>query len=492
MARRLTNSASDYINLGLWDPPANTSAITMLMWMAPQSTPALDYRYFDKSKNTAESQIYIMLSNYAAGAFIQQRVRLQVDSITVTGIHGAHGITFGDWHHVGFKWSSTLGYMYTYYDGAEDSSNTANAGSYITTQTYDAHIGATQAGGNTADAEFADVCIWDVALNNAEIAAIANGVPAFLIRPQNIIGYWPCYGRQSPEPDLSGRGFNGTLVGTSYATHAPIVVKPSFFWTPTIFDLGVTGQTVTPGVATATATAHSPTSAGTGTATVTPSIASVAAAANEPGGSGSGTATVTPGEASATGTAHDPTLSLGTATVTPDTASVAAAAHSPAAAGAGTAPVTPDEASATATAHSPTTAGTGTATVTPGEASAVAAAHSPTAVQGGQVVQADIASATAAAYSPATGGTGTATVTPDTASTVAAAHSPVTIGTGNVSVSPGVATATAVAHSAVAISGEFHEGLIEGWDIPDTGKKWDVPDTGKNWDIPDTGKGWTV
>jgi hypothetical protein len=37
----------------------------------------------------------------------------------------------------------------------------------------------------------------------------------------NLKGWWPLDGYQSPEPDLSGNGNNGTLTGTAQVLGAP-------------------------------------------------------------------------------------------------------------------------------------------------------------------------------------------------------------------------------------------------------------------------------
>lgn len=72
------------------------------------------------------------------------------------------------------------------------------------------------------DGRLAEVGIWDVALSDAEIAALATGVSPLLIRPANLKGYWPVYGSGSPEADLSGNGNNATITGTlNAADHSP-------------------------------------------------------------------------------------------------------------------------------------------------------------------------------------------------------------------------------------------------------------------------------
>jgi hypothetical protein len=87
---------------------------------------------------------------------------------------------------------------------------------------------------------FADVAIWSGVLSASEIKALSQGAHPNTIRPQSLLDWWPLDGLQSPEADLSGAGFNGTLNGTvpafgpPYAPFTPRwpqfpMVPPTFF-----------------------------------------------------------------------------------------------------------------------------------------------------------------------------------------------------------------------------------------------------------------------
>jgi hypothetical protein len=69
--------------------------------------------------------------------------------------------------------------------------------------------------GNYGHLTGADGAIWNVILSPLEIAALGKGVRPPVIRPRNLVGYWPLDGLQSPEPDLSGNAYNGTVNGTT-------------------------------------------------------------------------------------------------------------------------------------------------------------------------------------------------------------------------------------------------------------------------------------
>lgn len=75
-----------------------------------------------------------------------------------------------------------------------------------------------------------EVAVWNVALTDAEIAALGKRISPLLVRPASLIFYAPIIGRKSPEPDLIG-GRNLTISGTmAQAEHAPMVYPSRPLW----------------------------------------------------------------------------------------------------------------------------------------------------------------------------------------------------------------------------------------------------------------------
>lgn len=60
------------------------------------------------------------------------------------------------------------------------------------------------------DGRIAEAAIWGAALTDAEVAVLAQGVSPLLVRPADLLAYWPLLGNTSPEIDLVG-GFGLTL-----------------------------------------------------------------------------------------------------------------------------------------------------------------------------------------------------------------------------------------------------------------------------------------
>jgi hypothetical protein len=80
--------------------------------------------------------------------------------------------------------------------------------------------------GNYADGTIAEAGIWNVALSDDEIASLAKGISPLLIRPANLVAYWPLYGNNSPEIDPVG-GFELTLTNSPTKGEHPRIFLPT-------------------------------------------------------------------------------------------------------------------------------------------------------------------------------------------------------------------------------------------------------------------------
>jgi hypothetical protein len=69
----------------------------------------------------------------------------------------------------------------------------------------------------------AEVVLWSVALDPAELTELANGAPTLSFYPESIIFYLPVWGSHSPEVNIVGVGGHGTLTGSpAKADHPPL------------------------------------------------------------------------------------------------------------------------------------------------------------------------------------------------------------------------------------------------------------------------------
>jgi hypothetical protein len=131
------------------------------------------------------------------------------------------GVTANVWHHGAAVFASSTSRT-PYLNGV--------AGSTETTSKVPASVNRISVGrlGRLApigymDGNIAEAAIWNVALTQAEISALATGALPVNVRPSALVFYAPLLGGDSPEPDLSGGGRPLTVTGaTSISDLAPL------------------------------------------------------------------------------------------------------------------------------------------------------------------------------------------------------------------------------------------------------------------------------
>ncbi|HEX9765180.1 MAG TPA: LamG-like jellyroll fold domain-containing protein, partial [Nitriliruptorales bacterium] len=133
-------------------------------------------------------------------------------------------LTWGvDWHHVALTYdgSSVSNDPIFSFDRVAQTLNNNGTPS----GTIDNTAGALYLGNRVSDAarplegDLAWVGLHDVVLTAGEITEAAwRGWT-----PRGLIGLWPLWGADSPEPDLSGTGKNGTVTGTTRVSDPPVL-----------------------------------------------------------------------------------------------------------------------------------------------------------------------------------------------------------------------------------------------------------------------------
>lgn len=132
----------------------------------------------------------------------------------------------GVWYHFAMTTADfTLAGTKLYINGISQSLSITGTAGTPDTSTRGLEFGGFQ-GGTTAllSGRLADVAIWNVALSAGEISGLASGGRPYQFRLSALKGWWPFDGLQSPEPDLSGNAFNGTLTGTAFVAGPPTMM----------------------------------------------------------------------------------------------------------------------------------------------------------------------------------------------------------------------------------------------------------------------------
>lgn len=77
--------------------------------------------------------------------------------------------------------------------------------------------------GNRADfaspvaGDLCEAAIWNTSLTAAEIRGLAAGVSPRVVRPMNLLAYWPIWGLSYPEPDMGKNRAHLAQVGSALA-----------------------------------------------------------------------------------------------------------------------------------------------------------------------------------------------------------------------------------------------------------------------------------
>ncbi len=237
MARLLVRSPSEYLTLA--SAVATAAPLTFACWF--------------RSSDNATSQDLISIGNSAGtdyftvnagGATAGDPIRaITRQGVTTAIAVSSTGYTANTWHHACAVFSAANARA-AYIDGGSKGTETTSATPASLNQTRLGARASVEATTNTAlNGRIAQCAIWNVALNDAEIAALARGIAPPYVQPAACIGYWPVWGLHSPEIDLCPVPQAMTLVNTcAPANHAPVTPFSSRFWVPMPFMGEAEGQ----------------------------------------------------------------------------------------------------------------------------------------------------------------------------------------------------------------------------------------------------------
>jgi len=133
------------------------------------------------------------------------------------------GYSLGTDHHVCAVFESTTSRS-VYIDGGSKGTDT-------TSKDYPSGIDAMAVGrlersspAAYTNGRVSHVAIWNVALTDGEVAALAAGASPLTVRAQSLVAFWPIIGNNSPEIDIVG-GYDLTVSGATKFAH-PRIYQP--------------------------------------------------------------------------------------------------------------------------------------------------------------------------------------------------------------------------------------------------------------------------
>jgi hypothetical protein len=191
----------------------NAFPVTMSCWFYPADNTTTQCLLGEMV--AASTQNYVIV---AAGAVAGDPVQLWYNGSSRVASTNAYSVNV--WNHVcAIAASSTDRRMFL---------NNVKA-TAVTTFTWPTTMTVTDIGrkGNLTAANFfnglvAEAAIWNVALSDGEVAALAAGVRPVDIQPTALKAYWPLWGFASPEPDFTINNRSMTITGATQGNHAPV------------------------------------------------------------------------------------------------------------------------------------------------------------------------------------------------------------------------------------------------------------------------------
>jgi hypothetical protein len=138
---------------------------------------------------------------------------------------GTVSVADGAWHHAVLVSSASNSHT-VYTDGGDKQTDATNVDFTDVHDNTCVGFMRRTSDSNYQDGDMAEVAIWDVALDDAEIASLAAGFSPLMVRPASLLSYLPFYGRTTHATDLI-RGTDATVTGTTVASHPPACKVPA-------------------------------------------------------------------------------------------------------------------------------------------------------------------------------------------------------------------------------------------------------------------------
>jgi hypothetical protein len=217
MARLFNDAASEILSV---DQAAITAApFTFCAWGYSDDATAAQCVISVGDKDTTNTRWALKFSGNAANDPVRFDVRgggSQTEFATTTGY------SVNTWHHVAAVEASATDHR-VFIDGGSKGTSTTSVSPAGADRTSIGRL-ADGTGGQFFSGRIAHVAIWNVALTDDEILALARRLHPVRIRPGSLVGYWPV-GVGSPDPNWAAgtTALNMTVTGTTIADNPPIM-----------------------------------------------------------------------------------------------------------------------------------------------------------------------------------------------------------------------------------------------------------------------------
>lgn len=201
-----------------------TTPLSMACWFYPLYVNQLRYLGGIYNSASANQRNWFTLGTSSAGG---------VQAATADAATGAAGAVSSA-AHVQDQWQHACGVFASasdrraYLDGGSKVTNTTTLTPSGLNRTSVGVQDNTAPSGSATFGYVAEFAIWDVALTDQEVGILATGIVPLMVRPQNLIAYWPLIGRHLPnEINLMSNASPLVQVGTVSRRRHPRILMPS-------------------------------------------------------------------------------------------------------------------------------------------------------------------------------------------------------------------------------------------------------------------------
>lgn len=218
MSRQFVSASSQYLNNATFSLSADPITIAALFNSSVLSQSQIICSIVDKDVGDQRLFLYLVSASDAVAISIN-------NGAGSAGAVATSSYSQNTWHHACGIWTSSTSRA-VYMDGGSKNTNTVSV--TFPTGIDTASIGMLRDSSPSSpfNGMLAEVSIWNIDLTDAEVTILALGYSPLLVRPQNLITYWPIIGRTSPEIDIVG-GFDLTLNNAPAVAEHPRVSYPT-------------------------------------------------------------------------------------------------------------------------------------------------------------------------------------------------------------------------------------------------------------------------
>ena len=154
----------------------------------------------------------------AAGTVAGDPIRAHTESTSGAGVADtSSGYSVDTWHHACAVFAA-VDDRRAYIDGGSKGTG-ATSVTPASLAITDVGRAARSVNNRYTSGRIAEAAVWNVALDDSEVAALAKGFSPLLIRPQSLVAYWPLFGNDASELDRWKSRFDLTVTGATKAAH---------------------------------------------------------------------------------------------------------------------------------------------------------------------------------------------------------------------------------------------------------------------------------